>query len=138
MIIGREQEDCVEYVYAGAATLQRKEKVGDGDCVALIQKFTSAGVTTGWRQGDAVLNNKQLRPGTAIATFFNGRYPRLNTGNHAAFFLRHGIDGFWIIDQYAKRPLIQSRFIEIKGKAPSGALIDPSNNALAFSVIETK
>lgn len=74
----------MEYVDAGAAALQRQTKVGDGDCVALIQKFTNAGVTAGWRQGAAVLNNKQLRPGTAIATFVKGRYPRLNTGNHAA------------------------------------------------------
>lgn len=128
----------MEYVYAGAAGLQRKAKVGDGDCVALVQKFTNAGITTGWRQGDAVLNNKQIRPGTAIATFVNGRYPRLNSGNHAAFFLRHGIDGFWVIDQYAKKRLIESRFIEVKGTTPSGTFIDPSNNALAFYVIETK
>jgi len=39
----------MEQVFAGAGSLQRKPKVGDGECVALIQEFTKAG-----RQQDGV------------------------------------------------------------------------------------
>ena len=126
----------MDHSYFHAAALQRKQKIGDGDCVTLIKEFTSAGPTMRWRAGAEVLNNPAIRPGTAIATFVKGRYPNHPTGNHAAFFLRHGVDGFWVIDQYKGRPFIQSRFISIKNLTTNGAFIDPSNNARAFSVIE--
>lgn len=126
----------MDHVYFPAAALQRKQTMGDGDCVTLIKEFTSAGPTMRWRAGAEVLNNPAIRPGTAIATFVKGRYPNHPTGNHAAFFLRHGVDGFWVIDQYKGRPFIQSRFISIKNLTTNGAFIDPSNNARAFSVIE--
>lgn len=65
----------MEQVFAGAPGLQGKRKVGDGECVALIQTYTNAGRTERWRQGAAVLNNRTLRTGTEIATFENGRWP---------------------------------------------------------------
>lgn len=127
----------MEHVFAGAPNLQRKQKVGDGDCVALIQRYTPAGYTGRWRAGAAVLNNRNIRSGTAIATFLNGRWPGLKKGNHAAFFLRHGINGFWVIDQYRNTPVIQSRFIAVK-VTRNGENYTISNDASMFYVIETR
>src|SRR5688500_17743289 len=46
------------------------------ECVALTKFFSGAPHTSFWRQGPNVLGNKRVRPGTAIATFVNGRYPQ--------------------------------------------------------------
>lgn len=125
-------------IYPGAALLQRKPKVGNGDCVALVRTFgpLKSRPTSTWREGEKVLNNSMIKPGTAIATFVHGRYPNRPTGNHAAFYLRPGPGGFWIIDQWKKTKWIESRFIESKGKYKDGSYRDPSDNAEAFSVIE--
>ncbi len=76
--------------------------------------------------------------GTAIATFENGRYPNRPRGNHAAFFLRHGPNGFWVIDQWRGdgKPLITARYLQSRGTTRDGAYSRPSDNAVAFSVIE--
>jgi hypothetical protein len=126
----------MEHVYDGAAALQRHREVGDGKFVALIQSYTKVGYTGRWRAGSPVLNNREIRSGTAIATFVNGRWPGLKRGNHAAFFLRQGVNGFWVIDQYAARQLVQSRFIEIRSSRP-GQAHSLSDDARAFYVIET-
>lgn len=128
----------MEQVYTGAPGLQRKHKVGDGECVALIQTYTTAGWTGRWRQGSAVLNNRSLRPGTAIATFENGRWPARSSRKHAAFFLRHDPEGFWVIDQYAGKARIESRLIKLKSEADRAQTsYTPSNDAAKFYVIET-
>lgn len=132
----REEIDVKQHVYEGAANLQRKQKVGDGDCVDLIKRYTDVGWTGRWRAGAQVLNNPAIKPGTAIATFVNGRWPGLSRGNHAAFFLRHGVNGFWVIDQYAEKKLIESRFIEIQHPV-QGRPYSISNDARAFYTIET-
>lgn len=127
------------YVYSDAKGLDKKEKVGTFQCVALIQHYTDAPITSAWREGEPVMNNKTLTPGTAIATFVNGRYPNLAHGNHAAFYLGQGANGIYIVDQWndsVRKPKISIRFIRSKGKSKSGKYIDPSDNADAFSVIE--
>lgn len=63
-------------------------------------------------------------------------YPNKISGNHAAFFLRHGPNGIWVIDQYKGKKHIASRFLPSMGKNKDGSYLDPSNNADAFSVIE--
>lgn len=128
----------MQQVFTGAAGLQRKPKVGDGECVALIQAFTTAGPTRRWREGVAVLHNHSLRAGTAIATFEKGRWPLHPHKKHAAFFLRHDPEGFWVIDQYADKPRIESRLIKVKSEADRAKpTYTPSNDAARFSVIET-
>lgn len=128
----------MEQVFAGAPALQRKPKVGDGQCVALIQHYTTAGWTGRWRQGAAVLGNRILRPGTAIATFEKGRWPLHPHKKHAAFFLRYDPEGFWVIDQYRGRNYIQSRLIKVASEAERAkATYTPSNDAAKFYVIET-
>jgi hypothetical protein len=136
----------MDYVYAMAGALQRKEKVGDGDCVTLVQHYAKAPHTSQWKQGRAVLDGKDIAPGTAIATFVNGHYQSKEGGNHAAFFLRHGAPGtgFYVIDQWkpkqgpGAKPYISSRFISARRKKQNadGSWPNASDNAQAFSVIE--
>ncbi len=87
------------YVYTRVEDLEKTDKVGSKQCVALVQRYALAPHTSRWRAGAAVLGNKTLVKGTAIATFEGGRYLSHRHGNHAAFFVRHDGDGFWIMDQ---------------------------------------
>jgi hypothetical protein len=56
----------------------------------------------------------------------------------AAFFVRQGVNGIYIIDQWRSKDKVEigQRFIKSKGKSEDGNFKDPSNNADAFSVIE--
>ena len=75
------------YIYPNARNLDGEPKVGDFECVALIRHYTNAPSAASWREGEKVLGNKKILPGTAIATFVNGRWPGLPKGNHSAFYL---------------------------------------------------
>jgi hypothetical protein len=77
----------MSYVYRSVDVLQGKEKVGDGECVTLIKTYTNAGWTGRWKQGAAVVGNRAIARGTAIANFVNGKWPRLAHGNHSAFYM---------------------------------------------------
>jgi hypothetical protein len=94
--------------------------------------------TAVWRQGDRVLGNKSLRPGTAIATFVKGRWPALKKGNHSAFYVGQVSNGIYVIDQWPGRDkkFISKRFIYVKKIFADGSFETPSDNAAAFSVIE--
>lgn len=125
-------------IFPGAPQLQMKPKVGNGDCVTLLRTYgpLKSRPTSTWHEGAKVLGNSTIEPGTAIATFVHGRYPNKPTGNHAAFYLRPGPGGFWVIDQYKRAKKIQSRFIESRGRFKDGTYPFASDNADAFSVIE--
>lgn len=125
------------YRYEDVDNLEKHELVGSHQCVALVQVFAGAPVTSNWRQGDHVIGNRLLRKGTAIATFINGRYPNRSHGNHAALYLRQGIGGIHVMDQWKnkKDQQISSRFIPSLGKDKQGNYISPSDNADAFFVI---
>lgn len=133
------------HVYSDVDKLQLEPVIDGGNCVSLIKAFAPGlkGETTlVWKEGAKVLGNRSIPRGTAIATFENGKYPRRGAGqgNHAAFFLWHTSDGFWVMDQYKStnppRPFIGKRFLSKRGKNKDGTYKDPSNNAEAFSVIE--
>lgn len=128
----------MSYVYPEAAKLKGKPVVGSRQCVALVQKYAGAPTTTNWRQGEAVLGNSMLKPGTAIATFVKGRYPNHQHGNHAAFYVSQGIDGIYIADQWKAngKTEISVRLIRAQGKDEKGNYIHASDNADAFFVIE--
>lgn len=123
--------------------LLNEPKVGNHDCVTLIKEYAPGlkdFATPSWRAGIPVkMNGAKIARGTAIATFVDGRYPRLGTGNHAAFFLFQAGNGFWVMDQWYRindpEPFIARRFIRPQGKH-NGRYVDPSNNADAFFVIE--
>ena len=126
------------YVYPNVAELKDQPVVGSHQCVELVQEYAGAPTTPHWRQGDAVVGNAMLRPGTAIATFVNGRYPSHRHGNHAALYVRQGIGGIYVADQWkaANKDKISVRFIRSRGKDKQGRFIHASDNADAFSVIE--
>lgn len=130
------------YVYSKILELQNTNKVGTKECVALIRKFTCAvGPTNVWKEGESVLGNRDIKPGTAIATFVKGVYPSLSHGNHAAYFIEQAVDGFWVIDQWrddVKKPLISKRLIRSKSKKQlaNGRWPGGGDNAYAYSIIE--
>ena len=128
----------MSYVYTQVDELKGADKVGTHQCVALVQYYTDAGPTSGWRQGEAVLGNAMLRKGTAIATFVDGRYPNHPHGNHAALYVRQGLNGIYVMDQWvdANRTHIEEHFLPSRGKNKDGTFKNPSNNADAFFVIE--
>jgi hypothetical protein len=128
----------MSYIYEDVDSLQGKKTIGDGDCVTLIKEFTDrlqGWPTSRWKPGARVVDLRNLKRGTAIATFVDGKYPNHKNGNHAAFFLQHGGAGFWVMDQWRSKLHIEKRYIARKPEK-DGALTDPSNNALAFYVIE--
>ena len=127
------------HVYPGAAALQRKDAIGDGECVTLIRAMTPTlknRSTNTWRQGARVLGNNDLAPGTAIANFVKGKWPGLQKGNHAAFYLRQDHDGIWVIDQWIGKSRIASHPIPSRGIRKDGSYPMMSDNADAFFVIE--
>ena len=133
------------YVYKPIDLLQNKPWVDGGNCVSLIKKFAQGIIVAStliWREGARVVDSPSLERGTAIATFVNGRYPRLDVGlgNHAAFFLWHVSDGIYVMDQFVvgnrRDKEIGRRHIPRLGKNADGTYKNPSNNADAFSVIE--
>jgi hypothetical protein len=126
------------YVYADVRKLEKKAKVGDSECVALIRQLTPAPATFFWRKGEAVMGDRTLASGTAIATFVNDKWPSKPRGNHAAFYLGQVSDGMYIMDQWNRsdKKVISSRFIYRLGKNKDGSYVRLSDNADAFSVIE--
>lgn len=127
------------HVYAAVDSLEEKPLVGSHQCVALIQRYAGAPHTSHWRAGERVSDNGLIAPGTAIATFVDGRYRSHAHGNHAAFFVRREANCIWVMDQWSGDPLkprVSSRRICAKGKHSDGSYVDPSNNAEAFSIIE--
>ncbi|WP_300295503.1 BPSL0067 family protein, partial [Ferrovibrio sp.] len=120
------------FVYSGDTPEHYKK-----ECVALVQRLVPGiGSSKTWQEGEKVkgAGDPPLEPGTAIATFVNGKYESKDTGNHAAIFLRYGEQGgkpgIYVLDQARTMPAGE-RFIRFNDKAPSA-----SNNAGAFSVIQ--
>ena len=126
------------YEYAKVDDLEKHELVGSHQCVALVQLYAGAPRTLSWRQGQTVVGNALLRKGTAIATFVDGRYQNLSHGNHAALYLKQGINGIYVMDQWKNKKdrQISSRFIPSLGKDKKGNFVSPSDNADAFFVID--
>lgn len=132
-------------VYKDVDKLKGQSWIDGGNCVSLIKEYApglKGQSTLAWREGERVMDARNLARGTAIATFENGRYPRRDAGrgNHAAFFLWRVQGGIYIMDQYTygtrKEPIVDSRFVPALGKNTDGTYENPSNNADAFSVIE--
>lgn len=128
----------MSYIYPKAAELKGQSVVGSRQCVALVQEYAGAPITSAWRQGEAVFGNITLKPGTAIATFVDGRYPNRAHGNHAALYLRQASNGIFVADQWKadNKTEISVRLIRSLGKDKRGNFIQPSDNADAFLVIE--
>jgi len=83
------------YVAGDVEKLDQTELVGTHQCVALVQHYTNAPNTALWKEGKAVVGNLTLAKGTAIATFVDGKYKSLSTGNHAALYVSQDATGIW-------------------------------------------
>jgi hypothetical protein len=135
-------ERSMAYIYSGVSRLQGKPLVGNGNCALMVEYYGKLPSHSHWHEGLRVVEQKEIGPGTAIATFEDGRYPNKPHNNHVAFFVRFGtrsLDGswnsIWIMEQFKASGRIQLRELRSKGKT-GNHWIDPSNNADAFSIIE--
>jgi hypothetical protein len=133
-------EVSMPFVIPEARSLQGHPLVGKGECVELIKQMVPGLIghsTEDWRPGAHVLDTENLPVGTAIATFVNGRFPRRNTGQHAALFLGYaGKAALWVMDQWAhdeNRRKVWARVIHHGRPGDT-----QSNSAEAFYVIELK
>ena len=148
------------HVYAAFYTLNNMEKVDTGECARLVQLYLpQLGHTSGWKPGARVIDilerGGKIAPGTAVATFGNGRYPQAGH-RHAAFYegpvtacsfdptrKRCPVMGIILLDQWnpkpkeQPRPTIKRRSVYRQGKMRTdGSFALISNNAEAFYVIE--
>ncbi|MCW0236137.1 MAG: BPSL0067 family protein [Ferrovibrio sp.] len=126
-------DDKKKYLYPDSV----KDPKDQQECVVLVQKaLPSVGNSKTWKEGDKLKSegDPPLQPGTAIATFKDGKYPGWGTGNHAAIFQRYGErdgqKGIYVLDQSRGKPPAE-RFIRFDDKVNS-----MSRNAGAFSVIQ--
>jgi hypothetical protein len=84
------------------AFVQAKKLVGNGQCVSLIHAVAIVPGASAWHEGALVKDNRNLVPGTIIATFdTNGRYGNHTDGtSHAAIFLYQTSSGIVVLDQW--------------------------------------
>jgi hypothetical protein len=98
------------YIAKPTDLVARQQPYGDGQCVALVRALTGAPNHQLWREGaklaDAIRQTNGIAKGTAIATFINGGYPSLSTGNHAAIFVSAAADfsSVVVFDQWVGQP----------------------------------
>ena len=90
----------MSYTCTQVDDLEKTAMVGNHQCVALVRHYGGAPATLAWKQGEAVLGNRLLRKGTAIATFVNGKYANQQHGNHAALYMGQALDGILVMDQW--------------------------------------
>lgn len=135
------------YSYSGGDELAKGETpdAGSGEWVDLIKEYVpglKGKSTSTWRAGASVMEaGSTIRRGTAIATFDkDGRFPRGDSGQHAALVLRVMASGIWVADRWRSKSNISKRLIRIppphRQRNPDGSFPNASNNALAFRVIE--
>ena len=135
------------HVYREVDSLWHKPLAGSGTCVDLIKTYVPGLIgksTLSWRAGVNVMDSQTtIERGTAIATFEKGRYPRRSHDNHAAIVLSVIPAGICVMDQWAgdqTRPWIEKRLIRVpprwEQQNKDGSVKHPSNNALAFYVIQ--
>jgi hypothetical protein len=107
------------------------EVVGDGQCVAYVQRACGAPHTSQWRQG-ALVKGSDLAQGTAIATFDpNGTYGNHVGRSHAAIFHQQNPTGLLVWDQWVGHP-VAPRLIRFRNGQGS-----PVNDGDQFHVIES-
>ena len=133
------------HVYQKVNSLEKHALIGDGNCVALVQKLTDVGHTSSWKPGERVLDSKSILPGTVIATSENGQYSNRRTGNHAALYLysvpnsmKTGKPTYIVVmDQWVRRGFVASRTIVSRARTLSiGLVYDDSDNANMFYVVQ--
>jgi hypothetical protein len=106
---------------------------GHAECVEFIKQALRAPATSSWTEGKKITKgDSTMIRGTAIATFVDGRYSHLGSGNqHAAIYLFQDAIGIWVLDQFTKQGAVDKRSIRWTPTSPG-----KSNDANAFSTIE--
>lgn len=97
------------------------------ECVSFTKAVSGTPCTACWREGLPVVGNS-IPPGTAIATFVNGRYPQANVAENSGIYLYPGPNGIIMIDQW---PDNLARAREVRTGGGPGR----SNDANAYSII---
>jgi hypothetical protein len=112
--------------------------VGDGQCVAFVEKVTGAGRTPGWTQGSRVAGDLQIAAGTAIATFdSNGRYGNHTDGrSHAAIYVSQDGRGIVVYDQWLGQPVHQRTIRFPPEPTPGHAVPKAVNDASQYYVVK--
>lgn len=120
----------LESSYIGIAYLNAK---GNAECVEFIKQALGAPATALWREGAKITKgDATIFPGTAIATFVDGKFSHLGAGNqHAAIYLSQDQLGIWVLDQFKKQGSVGKRNIKWVPTLPG-----KSNDGNAFSVLE--
>lgn len=124
------------YIAEAADLVAGKPPYGTGQCVELVRDLTGAPNHQLWHEGaklaDAIWAMNGIAKGTAIATFINGIYPSLPTGNHAAIYVSAAADfsSVVVFDQWLGQP---PHLRTLSFNRPDGSSI--VNRAEAFSII---
>lgn len=127
------------HIYTEVKSLEKHALIGDGNCVALVQKLANVGNTSLWRPDKRVMDNRNIMPGTVIATFEDGRYLHHHTGNHAAFYLYSGPNSpktgkpayIVVMDQWKRKGIISARSIYPKARSLSLGLVYDDSEIVA-------
>ena len=116
--------------YEGIAYTNDK---GNAECVEFIKQMLGAPPTAAWLEGKKITKGDLTPlPGTAIATFVNGKYPQAgSTGKHAAIYLGQNGVGISVLDQWRSQGEVKQRIIKWNPTSPGA-----SNDGKAFSIIE--
>jgi hypothetical protein len=106
---------------------------GNAECIEFIVQTLGGPATGAWQEGAKVKKgDNTILPGTAIATFVNGKYPQHgSSGMHAAIYLEQNAMGIQVLDQWRAQGMVKER--TIRWNVPAGT--SKSNDGNAFSVI---
>ncbi|MBF0167103.1 MAG: peptidoglycan-binding protein [Alphaproteobacteria bacterium] len=103
-VAGKSVDDLLKETKDGY--LSSGPDAGSKQCVALVKHaIPDIGAAKDWKEGEKIKgpDDPPLAPGTAIATFKDGKYQNNDTGNHAAIVIKpgeqNGKKDYWVLDQ---------------------------------------
>lgn len=107
-----------------------------GECVSIVKKFCAPAMppTKQWRRGAKVQGKKDVRGGTAIATFqTNGRFK--SRDGHAAIFVDQDDKGITVWDQFNHpKKGVGTRYLPFKNSKD----VTDGNDGSNFYIIEVE
>lgn len=131
-VLKPDQGKTLEQTYSGKAYIS--PVTNETECVAFIQAaIVGVPATSAWKPGKKVSQTELgILPGTAIATFVDGKYPGKGQPKHAAIYLGQDGEGIQVLDQWKAQGKVLKR--TIRWIVDVGTRI--SNDGTKFSVIE--
>jgi hypothetical protein len=127
-----------EHVLANPRSYEGHDPILDrrtnrAECVAFLTTALHAPNVALWKPGRPITRGADIPVGTAIATFVDGKYPRDDTGQHAAVYLGQNDQGIQVMDQWANlktKPHVSEHTIYWNSTSPKR-----SDQPTAFSTI---